>query len=540
MSLCEPYSKSIHPYYSSVGIGYESIAKSRNVLFSNGYSKQKWAFGFDGVYRKIENYKDGNNTEIPFSQFQKMNLHSVATYKPNTLTNLKADILYDDAENVGYPALPMDVAFARAALVALEYKRTGKTQVKAKVYLNTVHHVMDDSKRDSMYFLNNSSAKSDTVYMRMDMPGKSETLGAYVQLIIAWHTNNKLTIKADNYTNNSIAEMTMHMRYEGYAPESPMYMQTWPAMLRNVTGLFVQNTTYLSRNFLVSVDARMDFNTDILQSEYGKQQFSSFNYSLSEKQNNFVKSINVSSQYNFTKTILASATMGYAERIPTIGEHLGFYLYNAYDGYDYIGNPDLKNENSNFYQLSFSLTESNIKVNISQSVSFVGNYIMGETDTLIPALNFYANGTRVYENIPNATLLSTDLQVLFNPIDILSVFISSKLTLGEISAGLPMPLISPLNNIFAVKYQKGNFMFQAECENALAQNRINSNYGEQKTPGFTIFNIKGGYTFKWNKSTLDASLGITNILNKAYYAHLDWGRIYRPARSVEVYVKYSY
>jgi iron complex outermembrane receptor protein len=540
MSLREPELNLNNPFHTSIGLGYESVSQSRNILFSTGYGKQKWAFGFDGVYRKNENYRDGNKNEISFSQFQKTNLHSVVSYTPNAIHSFKFDVLYDDAQNVGYPALPMDVGLARSSLFALEYRNKSKTPLKAKLYFNTVHHVMDDSKRDSMYLLENSSANSDTVYMRMDMPGKSSTIGAYVQLIIPWHQNNKLTIKADNFTNNSIAEMTMHMRYESYAPESPMYMQTWPAMLRNVTGLFVQNTTFVSHNLVLWVDTRIDFNTDMLQSEYGQQQFSIFNYDLDVKQNNFVKSINASSRFNFTKSLSTLATVGYAERIPTIGERLGFYLYNAYDGYDYIGNPYLQNENSNFFRLEFSLSKPLLKINLSQSVSLISNYIMGETDTLIPSLNFYTNGTRVYKNIPNATLFSTDLQILYNPIEDLSVFTSSKLTLGEIREGETMPLISPLNTILALKYQKNNFMMQAECENALAQNRINLNYGEQKTPGFTIFNIKGGYIFKLNKSTVDASLGITNILNKAYYAHLDWGRIYRPGRSVEVYVKYSY
>ncbi len=541
MSLQEPNMKSSLPFYSSLGVGYESVSKGRNVLFSSGYSNPKWAFGFDGVYRKNGNYTDGNNKTITFSQFQKTNIHSVLKLTPDSTRSFKLDLLYDDARNVGYPALPMDVGVAKATLVALEYQRNSKIQLKAKVYFNTIRHVMDDSKRDSLYLLKNApEGKSDTVYMRMDMPGKSSTLGAYIQVSIPWNDKNRLTLKADNYANNSVAEMTMHMRYAGSAPETPMYMQTWPAVLRNVAGIFAQNTTIISGNLLLLINGRIDYNTDVLRSEYGQQQFSVFNYSLPKKQSKFVKSINMSSQYHFTKSVSAVATIGYSERMPTIGERLGFYLYNAYDGYDYIGNPYLNSEKSNFFRLAFLLSESKLKVNFSQSLSFLNDYIMGVTDSQIPAMNFYAKGTRLYKNIPSAKLYSTDLLVLYRPIEVLSVFLSSKFTLGEISKGEPMPLIAPLNNVMAVQYQKGNMMLQAECENSFAQKRINEQYGEHETPSFTVFNIKSGYTMKMNQHTIDAGFGATNILNKAYYAHLDWGRINRPGRSFELFLKYSF
>lgn len=362
MCLMEPNLKSTAPYSSSLGIGYESVSRSKNVLFSTASIINNWSWGFDAVYRKNENYRSGDNKIIPFSQFQKANLHSVVKYTPDDIQNFKLDLLYDDARNVGYPALPMDVGVARASLMAFEYQRNNKNQLKAKVYFNTIHHVMDDSKRDSLYILEiYTEGKTDSVYMRMDMPGKSSTFGTYVQFVIPWNEKNRLMVKTDNYTNNSLAEMTMHMRYPGLMPESPMYMQTWPEMLRNVSGIFLQNTTFVSQKIQVMVNARLDYNVDILQSEYGQEQFSIFNYSLPKKQSELVKSLNLGLQYHFLKSLTVVTTVGYAERMPTIGERLGFYLYNAYDGYDYIGNPYINPEKSNYFRLAFQFSKPKIK-----------------------------------------------------------------------------------------------------------------------------------------------------------------------------------
>lgn len=539
-SLSEP-TEGLGQHFLSVAFGHESISRGNNILFSMGLGKNKWNWLIDGVYRKNENYRDGNNREILFSQFEKINLHTALKYKVDEVNSFKLDVLYDLAQHVGYPALPMDVSKARATLFALEYQRKTNMPLKAKLYYNEVLHIMDDSQRDSLYLLKNKPVgKSDSVYMRMDMPGKSSTLGAYVQLDIPWNEKNNLTVKADNYSNKSIAEMTMHMRYAGFSPEPPMYMQTWPAMLRNVSGLFLENSTYLSDRLTLLLNGRVDYTIDNLQSEYGQQQFSVFNYSISGAQSKLVKSLNLSAQYHISTGISIMASTGYAERMPTIGERLGFYLYNAYDGYDYIGNPYIKPEKSNFFRLNFQLSKPTIKLNFNQSFSFLHDYIMGITNTQIAAMNFYAKGIRVYSNVPDAKLYSADLQVLYSPIASWSFFLLSKLTVGEIQNGKPMPLISPLKNVFAVQYEKDNLMIQAECESALAQNRINSDYGEHVTPAYTVWNVKGGYKFNISEMQLDAGLGVTNLLNKVYYEHLDWSRINRPGRSLELYVKFSY
>ena len=36
--------------------------------------------------------------------------------------------------------------------------------------------------------------------------------------------------------------------------------------------------------------------------------------------------------------------LGYGERAPSVSEGYGFFLFNSFDNYDYIGNPNLKNE----------------------------------------------------------------------------------------------------------------------------------------------------------------------------------------------------
>ena len=69
---------------------------------------------------------------------------------------------------------------------------------------------------------------------------------------------------------------------------------------------------------------------------------------------------------------------------------------------------------------------------------------------------------------------------------------------------------------------------------ALKQNRISNNYGESKTPAFTIADIKASYDFS-DKIRLIG--GVRNLFDEAYYEHLNRSvkgsnkAIYAPGRS---------
>jgi iron complex outermembrane receptor protein len=400
---------------------------------------------------------------------------------------------------------------------------------------------MDDSARDSLYFLENAAEGTpDSVVMHMDMPGWSNTFGTYFQTIININSKNKLIVKADNYLNSSLAEMTMRMHFFGQPPEPAMYLQTWPDIKRNVTGLYIGNSTTLSRKIAVTLNFRADYIIDKFQSSIGMEQFSVFNYKLEPKYSQLTKGLNLNAQYHIFKPVIFSLQTGISERIPTITERYGFYLYNAYDGYDYIGNPSLKTEKTISARFSMTYFNQGVKINFSQSFNYLTDYIMGITDTIIPPMNFYTNGLRVFSNIPGATIYGSELQVMYKPGGGFTFFLQGKFTWGQIYSGDPLPLIPPFKNVISVSYDRGRWSFQADNETAFSQHRINLNYGETTSPGYTLFNIKANMHFMIKGSMFDFSAGITNLLNAWYYEHLDWGHIPRPGRSFNIFLKYTY
>jgi iron complex outermembrane receptor protein len=155
-------------------------------------------------------------------------------------------------------------------------------------------------------------------------------------------------------------------------------------------------------------------------------------------------------------------------------------------------------------------------------------------------MNFYTNGLRMYRNIGGVKMHSTDLQIMYKPAAGFTIINIAKYTWGQIGSSTPLPLMPPLKNILSLSYEIKRWSFTAENETAFRQKRINPGYGETASPSYTLFNIKGGCHLMRNRSMMDISIGISNILNANYYEHLDWGHIPRPGRSFNFFIKYKY
>lgn len=534
-ALVEPVTALATATLFDAGLGYESNAIGRNAHFAVEHRSRKWGWLLNSVYRKSENYTDGEGSEVAFSQYEKLNLSTGLKYAPNAVSSLKANFLVDMARNVGYPALPMDVSQADAFMGAFEYSRHAQADWQMKIYANHIKHVMDDSQRDSVYYLRDDvGAVRDTVLMRMDMPGRSTTWGAFVNYSRALSERSRLRLKLENYSNLSLAEMTMYMHYVNEAAEAPMYMQTWPKMLRNVTGLFGEFTTAISDRLLLDVNARLDLNIDHQQNDLAQKQFSVLNYTIPRSFTDFTKGIHAQLQYQGGARWRLQSSLGYADRLPTITERYGYYLYNAYDGYDYIGNPYLKTEKSIFGALDIGWSSRVFRIDLNQTYSMVYDYILGETDDELEQMNFYAQGLRVFKNRDRAQLYTASLLAVLTPIPKLTLFSSTNYNYGRLQSGEALPLIAPLKNVLALAYTSGKWSVQAEQIAATAQRRVNAAYGETETPGFVVYNLKGDYRWRVGETELQLSAGISNLLDRAYYEHLDWSRIYRPGRSFEL------
>lgn len=502
--------------------GYHSASHGLYESLSLNFANRKMAWKLTGTYRKHQNYTDGSGKEVAFSQFEKFNysLHGMLLLKNEVY--LKADIIADDGWNIGYAALPMDVGYAGARIAALsllkEKGRNGWQQMEAKIYANRIAHYMDDSKRPD-------------VLMHMDMPGKSFTTGMYVQAVKKYSNKQELMLRADAALTTLHASMTM------YQPaQQPMYMLTWPDNRQVQSGFALQ---YLIRTDSVTqlqLNARADYNRFLVSSEMGKDQLAVFGYNGQGLQY-FIPAVSVQLSTRLSRKIKATASAGINGRTPTASELFGFYLFNQFDGYDYIGNTMLKPETGYQAELSLSWTTRTLRVQTTGYVNRIQQYILGRYDAALSVMTSGAKGVKRYENINHALVAGAEASAVYYPNKNLQLIGTVKYTYGEDDNGNALPLIAPLRTVLSVKQDIAKLWLKAEAELAAAQNRVNTDAQEKNTAGFAVYHFRMGYSFDFAGKTLELNSGVENLLSALYREHTDWGNIARQGRNIYVQLR---
>src|SRR5690606_26716133 len=107
--------------------GYQTGFETNNKQFFNlgnlSYSSDRFVADGSIAFRKAGNYYDGSNNEVKHSQYSKFNTSLGLAYKMSPLSSIRMDAIYDKAEDVGFPALPMDLWLSRALITSAAYKQ---------------------------------------------------------------------------------------------------------------------------------------------------------------------------------------------------------------------------------------------------------------------------------------------------------------------------------------------------------------------------------------------------------------------------------
>lgn len=519
LKLAEPSLNQNQKLSGTIASGYYSAASAVQNILALDYGTKKWAMRLSGVYRKAGDYRNGLNQTVNFSRYEKANANLSGKYQLTKTSTLKADVLIDEGWNIGYPALPMDVAFAKARVVAFSYKNNPEygpiRELEAKIYANSIRHAMDDTKRP-------------TVPIHMDMPGWSDTQGAFIQTQLKPAGRHSLNMKFDTYHNRIKADMTMYP-----ANSAPMYMLTWPVNHQTVGGIFAQDQISLDAQSKIDLKMRVDAAFSRVSDQMGQNQFAVLGYDIAKTKTSLLKNFSAGYTRYLSNSFSLYGSAGYSERLPTSSERLGFYLFNRMDNHDYIGNPNLKNEQAVNAELNLIYSGKALSVKISGFTSYLQNYILGKTQSGLSVMTIGASGVRAYTNIPGARISGAESSVNYQFANGHFSFNNTmKLLYGKDNNKIPLPLIAPFKSVSSLRFTHNNIFVQAENEWSNGQNRVNSEFGERSSPGFSIFNLRTNYTFDLKSSKLELSAGAENLFNKAYYEHLDWGKMLRPGRNI--------
>ncbi len=502
------------------GTGYESNGNAVQTLAGIEYSTARFAIQMNGIFRSSGNYRAGGSEEILFSQYRKWNGNISAKTKAGKNGTIKADYIQDEGHDIGYPALTMDVAFAKAKIAALSYtyKAAGSgLRLETKAYYNMIDHAMDDTKRPA-----------EMVAMHMDMPGTSRTAGAFSSLSFRLNSRHFFKIQLDGFSNKLDAEMTMY-------PDSGavMFMYTLSDLARTDLGINFSDDIFLNRHFDFKIGGRLDYMHDYLFTRAGKDQLSGmFEGDLSGTR--WLKNLNVQADFHPGRTWDFSVQLAAGARAATLQEEYSFYIFDRLDGYDYIGNPGLRQERSFNMNLGISYHCNKLKAEINAFRYFIKDYITGSVLSGYSTMTIGARGVKQYVNIPSAGIYGAEAALQWGPLPHLNFTSTNTYTRGNDNSGNALPLIAPLKSVNGVFYTVNKkTALNVESVTNAPQKRVNTRlYGETSTPGLTIvnFGISRDLLLPGSK-LLKAGAGIENIFDSRYFQHLDIMKVMRPGRN---------
>lgn len=517
---------------ASINTGFETNSQQKILGSAVNYAAKSFYIDTDFMFRDAGNYTDGNGQEVLFSQFRKFNVSATSGFSFDENKLLEGSIIYDKATDVGYPALPMDVSLAEALITSLKYEyvpTSGKiasnltmTNWETKMYYNTITHKMDDTKRPS-------------VPIHMDMPGWSDTFGFYSKVKGVFNSHHFM-VDLNSFCNRSVAEMTM---YPADSNEKLMFMYTWPDVKTFYSALFLEDNLALNDHSSLKFSGSLANHFNEVASKLGLESLQIFYPNMKDTKNRILKSI--SSNYLHDENGFSYGFgLAYGERAPSVSEGYGFYLFNSFDRYDYIGSPELRNENSMEANVSVGYKTQKWNAKMSSSYFHVSNYIVGKPDETLVPMTIGASGVKIYTALDYATIFNADLNLEYQFSTDWKWKGQLVYSYGKDFEDQNLPFISPLRYSSSVDYRKGKFSTEIAVQGNATQTKYSPFYGEDRTPSYAILNFDAGYSFVFYKVKCNVKAGIENVFDTYYSTFSDWNNIPRKGRNSFLNVAFGF
>lgn len=532
----------------SLSSSYESNGNSVVNMLELGTKIKKFDFTGNVSYRDYGNYEDGNQNEIP-SSFRSTNYGLKAGYDITENQRIQASFKQNFGRDVLHAGLPMDTDEDNSTLAALDYKwnSTHKTfkGLTSKVYYSYVDHTMSNTRRPPFAIMEAVSNVEALTY-----GGKIETKWQFSPKVVLFTGVDLVNLSRDGGRDRLVKVMN------GNPLPMPMsfYDKVWQDSYTNDAGVFAEAKIKTSDKSVVTIGSRMDF---IAADAKDLDPTFAALYANLDKQTEANYSGTVSYKYTFNPKYNIEFSFGRGTRAATIEERYIAFFNIGRDTYEYVGNPYLKPEANNQFEIGFNGKHnfegfvSQVKFGSSAFYSIYENYILGVVDE---SLTRKYNPTtppvhpKVFRNIDNA--LKTGFEVYANA-DFANHFnfsteVSYTYTENK-DFNESLPLTPPLITRLKLSYEIKNFWASAQYTLTSKQNKISYSYDEITTSGYEVMDVKLGYK---PFESLSLGAGVLNLFDQYYNNHLTfafnnvagYGRvpITEPGRNFTFFVNYKF
>lgn len=527
------------------------------------HSGEKSFYRLSGGIKNYGNYRDGNGKEWN-SAFHKRDIAADAGFKTGKSGTLLFSYKGSFGRDVMFPALPMDEITDNthifSAGLETPFRNSPITKLSASLFHTRVYHMMDNSFRPQYSTITppytglmqavaevNTSATGGRAELSQSTGDVSRFLG--------------LDMRSVHKDGNRHVRMIMTMDGQEFISEKDINLWQDATILN--AGLY-SGATVKSGPFEFTGVLRADLNHSSSEDTLVVQKDGVVWFDP-ESRLRLLISAAITAAYSPEPGMSFGIGLARSSRAPDMQEQYIKFLATGFDRYDYLGNPDLKPETSHQLDLTFNRTGKRLRIDINLFASTIRNFISG---TLVPPsvarpLSMGAPGVKQFNNIERAVLAGFETGISARFADNGRITFGIGYTYGYFPEtektiqdnGLATGTLIIKNDAIAeipaleseleigYLFPKIKLRPEASIRAVAAQSHVSLAFDEEETPGYILADISASWS---PVKFLTISAGINNLLNKAYYDHLNrkilgsTDRLYEPGRTFFANLKLSF
>jgi iron complex outermembrane receptor protein len=325
--------------------------------------------------------------------------------------------------------------------------------------------------------------------------------------------------------------------------------KVWQDSYINDFGLFTELKWLLKENTLFTAGVRYDHViSDILDPDADFAEL----YDLNKRTENN-SSGTVSLKKILSEKLTLEAAFGRGVRSANMIERYISHFNVGQDPFEYIGNPNLKAEVNNQFEIGFNANNKKKSIQYAASIYYsdLENYIVAivdptKTRKFMPTAQ--PINPKVFRNLENAyrtgfeasftANLNEDYYVKSN----MSYVYARNKDLDE-----SLPLTPPLNANIIFGVNKPKYWANLQYNITSSQDEIAPSFGETSTAGYETLDLRFGFKPFKNANIGFAAINIfdvtyNNHLNFSFINQADFGRtpINEPGRNLSAFFQYSF
>ncbi|MGZ2748265.1 TonB-dependent copper receptor [Burkholderia stagnalis] len=451
-----------------------------------------------------DDYKDGNGRTVP-SQWDKWNADAALGWTPDDHTRVELTAGGGDGY-ARYAGRGMDGAHFRRETFGLSFDKQHigdvLERIEARVYYNEADHVMDN------YTLRQPDPTS-SMPMRMASEVRRRTFGARAAATFRFGDDFKLVTGVDAQSNRLDSRGAMGRQNYGDKPWDAQATM-WNA------GAFGELTWYASDASRVIGGARVDYASARDKRPTTGGMMSKPNPTFDDDRSRVLPSGFVRYERDLAALpVTWYAGIGHTERYPDYWE-----LFSAKRGPDGAVNAFSAVQPEKTTQLDIGAQYRGDKLDawVSGYAGYVQDYIL---------FNYAAGkmGMTTQSTNVNAQIMGGEAGLAWRPLAPLRVETSLAYAWGRnATSGDPLPQMPPLEARFGLEYTRGAWSAGGLWRVVAPQHRYALNQGNVvgkdfgSSAGFGVLSLHAQYNVS---KTVQVSVGVDNVLDKAYTEHLN-------------------